>query len=406
MRRRVLITGLGVVSPVGVGADAFWRGLTAGATGLTEAPAELERVGARVIAAVKDFSGIAYLQNERHARILNRTFELLVGAGALAAADAGLRATPIPPPRLGVIVGIGPIDQYTDDLLDAVRAAKTDQGMDVARFAEAARAMYPLRRLRLLPNIGAAVLSIEHKAMGPSLTLVSGHVTGIQAIAEGLAMIREGKVDAVLCGGADSRLTPLGLRLFGRLCPLSQSDDPYSACRPFDRSRDGVAAGEGAAVLLLEAEDSARARGVEAYAELVSCASAGPTEGGCAESMRQALKRSPALNGRAPDVVVAHGEGGVQSDRLEAAALDLVSPRCVTSLQPAIGHTMSACGALNMAAACLILADGRVPGIRSLESPEMNLPFALEEVTGTFDSALVNAIEPDSFSSSALITRV
>lgn len=402
MRRRVVITGLGIVSSAGVGADAFWRALTTSATGLSKAPADLASSGVKVIAAVKDFSGRSYLQNERNGRILNRTFELLVAAGALAAADAGLSATPISPPRLGVIVGIGPIDQYTDDLLTAVREATVDHVVDLRKFAESSRALYPLRRLRLLPNIGAAVLSIEHKAMGPSLTLVSGHVTGLQAIAEGLAMIRDGRVDAVLCGGADSRLTPLGLRLFGRLCALSPSDDVRNACRPFDRQRDGVIAGEGAAILLLEAEDSARARGVEAYAELVACASAGPTEGGCAESMRQAMLPWAT---RSPEIVVAHGEGGVRSDRLEAAALDLVSPKCVTSLQPAVGHTMSACGAVNLAAACLMLADERVPPIPTLEEPEMNLPFAMHEVTGPFTTALVNAIEPDNFGTSALIAR-
>jgi 3-oxoacyl-[acyl-carrier-protein] synthase II len=403
MRRRVLITGLGVVSSVGVGADAFWRGITAGATGLSPAPPELARLGAKVVATVKDFSGAAYLQNERNGRILNRTFELLVGAGALAAADAALSATPIPPHRLGVIVGVGPIDQYTDDLLAAVKAATTNGALNLARFAEEARSMYPLRRLRLLPNIGAALLSIEHKAMGPSLTLVSGHVTGLQAIAEGLAMIRDGRIDAVLCGGADSRLTPLGIRLFGRLCPLSPSDDVHSACRPFDRRRDGVVAGEGAAIVVLEAEESARARGVDAYAELVACATAGPTEGGCAESMRQAMRTS---SNRSPHVVVAHGESGVRSDRLEAAALDLLSPKHVTSLQPVVGHTMSACGAVNLAGACLMLADERIPAIATLESPEMNLPFAMNEVSARFDTALVNAIEPDSTASSALIARV
>jgi 3-oxoacyl-[acyl-carrier-protein] synthase II len=400
MRRRVLITGLGVVSSAGVGADAFWRGITTGASGFSPAPPELARLGAKVMATVKDFSGAAYLQNERNGRILNRTFELLVGAGALAAADAALGATPIPPHRLGVIVGVGPIEQYTDDLIAAVKAATTDGTLNLARFAEEARGMYPLRRLRLLPNIGAALLSIEHKAMGPSLTLVSGHVTGLQAIAEGLAMIRDGRVDAVLCGGADSRLTPLGVRLFGRLCPLSASDDVHSACRPFDRRRDGVVAGEGAAIVVLEAEESARARGVDAYAELVACATAGPTEGGCAESMRLASGNC------APHVVVAHGESGVRSDRLEAAALDLLSPKYVTSLQPAVGHTMSACGAVNLAGACLMLADERIPAIATLESPEMKLPFAMNEVSERFDTALVNAIEPDSAATSALIARI
>ena len=139
MRRRVLITGLGVVSSVGVGADAFWRGITTGATGFSPAPPEIERLGAKVVATVKDFSGAAYLKNERNARILNRTFELLVGAGALAAADAALNATPIPPHRLGVIVGVGPIDQYTDDLLAAVKAATTNGGVDLAPPSAAAQ---------------------------------------------------------------------------------------------------------------------------------------------------------------------------------------------------------------------------------------------------------------------------
>ena len=143
LRRRVVVTGIGVVSSAGIGTDVFWRGLTAGATGFSRSSPELACVGANVIAAVHHYSGMAYLQNERNGRILNRTFELLVGAGALAAADAALAAAPVAPHRLGVIVGIGPIDQYTDDLLEAVRQAKTEAGVDLMRFAESYRAMYP-----------------------------------------------------------------------------------------------------------------------------------------------------------------------------------------------------------------------------------------------------------------------
>ena len=142
---------------------------------------------------------------------------------------------------------------------------------------------------------------------------------------------------------------------------------------------------------------------MEAYAELVACTSAGPTEGGCAESMRRAML---AVRGRGPDVVIAHGEGGVRSDRLEAAALDLLAPRCVTSLQPVTGHTMSACGAINLAAACLTIADERVPPIPTLDEPEMTLPFATHDVRGPFASVLVNAIEPDQAAGSALVTRL
>jgi 3-oxoacyl-[acyl-carrier-protein] synthase II len=403
VRRRAFVTGLGVVSALGVGVDPFWRRLQRGETGLTLAMPQLAEQGARVVGAVQQFNGAEYLRNERHARILNRSFELLVAAAALAAADASLPSTPITPQRLGVSIGIGPIDQFTDDLLTAVEKARTSAGVDLRRFADAAANLYPLRRLRLLPNMGAALLSIEHNAMGPGLTLVSGHATGLQAVSEGLAMIRDGRVDAVLCGGVDARLTPTGLRIFGELCPLSPSADPDRACRPFDRDRSGVVAGEGAAVLVLEAEESARGRAVEPYAELLKCASAGPTEGGCAESMRRVMQVAV---GRPSDVVVAHGEGGIQSDRLEGAALDLISPRCITSLQPAIGHTMNACGAMNLTAACLILADDCVPPIRSLESADMPLPFAQHDVRASFHSVLVNAIEPDNVASSALLVRV
>jgi 3-oxoacyl-[acyl-carrier-protein] synthase II len=402
MRRRVLITGIGVVSPVGVGVEAFWKGLTSRSTGLAAASGEVRAAGVPVVGAVTGFTGASYLQNERQARVLNRSFELLVGAGALAAADAGLSAAPVPPHRLGVVVGLGPIDQYTPDLREAVRHAASGGVVDLAELVEAARHLYPLRRLRLLPNVGPAVLSIEHKAMGPSLTFVGGHTSSLHALAEALALIRTGRVDAVLCGGVDSRLTPLDLRVFSALCPVSPSTDPERACRPFDRQRNGVVPGEGAAMFLLEAEDSATTRRVDIYGELVACAFAAPTEGGCAESMRQVMRAAPAL---LPEVVVAHGDGGVQSDRLEAASLDLLAPRCVTSLQPAIGHTMSACGAFNVAAACLILADERVPAIRSLESPEMPLPFAIHEIRRRFGSVITNAIDPDSAASSALVAR-
>ena len=167
MQRRVFITGIGVVSAAGVGADAFWAHATAGAPTLSAAPPEIRAAGAGVIGAVRDFSGAAYLRNERHARVLTRSFELLVGAGALAAADAALHATPVPPPRLGVVVGIGPIEQHTPDLLEALRRAEVDGRVDVERFGEAARSMYPLRRLRLLPNVGTGAALDRASGDGP-----------------------------------------------------------------------------------------------------------------------------------------------------------------------------------------------------------------------------------------------
>src|SRR5262249_33627607 len=172
------------------------------------------------------FSGVTYLRNERHSRVLCRTFEFLVGAGAMAAADGALGATPIPPSRLAVVVGTGPIDQYTPDAIAAARAAVTDGAPDLARFAETARSMHPFRRLRLLPNVGAALLSIEHHAMGPSVTFVGGHTAAIQALAHASVMIADGRVDAALCVAADARATPLGVRRVAASPPPSPSREP------------------------------------------------------------------------------------------------------------------------------------------------------------------------------------
>src|SRR5258705_743547 len=149
MRRRALVTGLGVVSALGVGVDVFRRRLGRGETGLSVAPPELAANGIRVVGAVREVNGAEYLRNERHARILNRPFELLVAAAALATADASLPSTPITPHRLGVSIGIGPIDQFTSDLRVAAGKARTSAGFDLGRFVEAAANLHPLRRLRL-----------------------------------------------------------------------------------------------------------------------------------------------------------------------------------------------------------------------------------------------------------------
>src|SRR5262249_57425745 len=128
---RALGAGVGVGSAIGIGVDVFWRRLGRGETGLSLAGSDLAAQGARVVGAVGDFNGTQYLRNERHARILNRSFELLVAAAALAAADASLPSTPMTPHRLGVSIGIGPIDQFTDDLLVAARKAHTPGGLDL-----------------------------------------------------------------------------------------------------------------------------------------------------------------------------------------------------------------------------------------------------------------------------------
>jgi 3-oxoacyl-[acyl-carrier-protein] synthase II len=400
MPRRVLVTGIGVVSPFGLGTDLFWTGLMGGKTGLTAASPELFAIGAGVVGRTGDFDIGMFLRNERHRRVLNRASELLVAAAAMATRDAQLMPGIIAPERLGVVVATGPSDQHTDDVWNAAQAAQVGDGIDLRRFVEEAGALHPLRRLRLLPSIGAAILSIEHQAGGPGLTLVSGVTAGLEAVAEAVAMIAGGRVDAVICGGADARLGVRLVREFAASSPLTQETDPTRAVRPFDRRRQGVAPSESAGAFVLESEASAASRGARVYARVVAGTSAGPAEG-----VAVSMQRAGAAAVLREAAVVAHGDGSVAGDGQEAMALLRIAPAMVTSIQGAIGHTRSACGVMNLAAACLVLAAGQMPPIVALEAPDTVLPFARTVVDGRWPSVIVNTMAPDGNAASVLIAR-
>jgi 3-oxoacyl-[acyl-carrier-protein] synthase II len=407
--RVVVVTGIGVVSAVGATSRDFWDALIAGRSGLSSTDDYQGADGVSVIGRVEGVSGQTYLRQARHGKVLNRTAELLVAAAALASRDAGLDAHPIEGHKLGVIAGIGPNNQYTHDILAALNRSRRDAGhVDIASFLLAQR-IEPLRRLRHLPNIATALVAIEHHAGGPCTTLMSGNISGLQAIIEGWWLIHTGVADAVLCGSADSRLDPVLLAILGRQMRLSARSDPEQACRPFDENRSGTVPAEGAAVLLLESYESARTRRVRTYAEVVGGTSAGPGRlGGGTCGIEQVIRLGM---GRPIDVVMSHGDGGVQSDLMEAAALAPVvnhagSGSAITSIKGHIGHTMSAAGSLNAAAACLVLASGTVPAIRGLQRPCAPLRFVIGEPVMTHPSrVLVIESDPSGAAAALLLSR-
>jgi 3-oxoacyl-(acyl-carrier-protein) synthase len=403
--RQVVVSGVGVVSSVGIGVEAFWQALTAGPTGLALRPDPGGSGACRVVAAVDDFCAARYIKDPRLRRVCNKAFAMLGSAAVMAWQDAAADRLTASSARVGVSVGIGPIDQYTTDLQETV--AKSMGGepaeVDLGQFVEAAHHLHPLRRLQYLPNIGAALISILHQATGPTLTFVSGVTAGLQAICAAAAMIREGCADAVICGGVDARVTPRLMPTAIEQFELSDVLDADRACRPFDRSRSGMVVGEGAVALLLERADLP-GRKTAGYGTLTAWTLFGGH--GHAASMRALFHRC----GRAPDVVVAHGDGGIVSDAREADALTRAlaaapGATSVTSIQPAIGHTLCASGPLAAAAACLTLARQAVPPIRSLDDPIAPLSF----VAGTacdraVETVLVNCLDPDGAGGSLLFT--
>jgi 3-oxoacyl-[acyl-carrier-protein] synthase II len=394
--RTVVVSGIGVVSPVGVGVEAFWHAVSGGGTGLTFEPHPAGAPDGRVIARVRDFDAARYVKDAKLRRVCNRSFEMLASAAVLAWADGGGERLAAQAARVGVSVGIGPIDQYTDDLQRAIAAsAIVDGRVDLRAFVAGARHLHPLRRLQYLPNIGAAIVSMLHRATGPTLTFVSGPAAGLQAIDAAATMIRNGAADAVICGGVDARIA-------GRLWPtaaaqfaLSDEADPDAACRPFDRSRSGIVVGEGAAVLLLEAGDLSPRGPDDVYATLVDARTYGRDNG--AAVVRRMLDDGGTGT---PDVVIAHGEGSSASDDAEAQTLmalfgDVPVAPSITSIQPAIGHTLCASAPFAAAAACLSVAGGSVPPLRSIADPIVRLPFVTgASSTRATRSALVNFVGP------------
>ena len=408
---KVLVTGIGVTSSIGIGAPAFWKALLEGRTGLSRGTTEHRAVGVALVGCLEGDPALTAKTSQGRStreRVSNRCFELLGVAAALADGDAELGHTPIEESRLGIVAGVGPIDQYSEDLLaTAEHVRKTHEGgMDLVGFSRTALVRFsPLRRLRHLPNIGTALIAMAHHAGGPSLTLVGGVSCGLQAVIQGYWMVRSGRASAVLCGGADSRLSRTLLSQVARRWQLSACIDPHTACRPFDRTRDGIVPAEGGAVLLLESEPSAKSRGARAYAEILGGAIAGPSAEACEVAMRKALH---VAKHRAPQALIAHGEGSQISDQLEAAAVRSVfgfSQRepLVTSIQGTIGHTMTAAGALNAVTASLALSSGYIPGIRRLGDPLDNLRFVTgNAVRARIDCIMTNALDPCGTAASAL----
>lgn len=370
-----MVTGVGVASSCGIGVAALWQALMAGRHGFVRA----EAPAAETVVTTASVTGSLEIADETadgRRRRLNRSIELATVASAEASRDAGLHERPIAPPRLSAIFAVGPIDQYTADLADAVeRAVQASPGACRRSFASQMSRLDPKRRLRHLPNIVTSAVAIAHGAAGPSVTLVSGDTAGIDAVAEAFALVRRGAADAVLCGGVDARLTPALLAVLVQRRDLRIAADP-DGCRPFDRASAGMVPGEGAAVLVLERASSASARGARSYAEVAGGSSYCSIDADPCEALGRVLTVPVAAR---PGLIIANGSGVPHWDRGEAAAIGAAPGArhaLVASVKGNIGHTFAAAGLFNCAVGCLTLAHNTVPPIAGLAVADAPLSFA------------------------------
>jgi 3-oxoacyl-[acyl-carrier-protein] synthase II len=368
--RRVVVTGLGAVTPIGNDAPSTWRAAVAGESGIDFIRAfDASGFAVKVAAEVKDFdpSGIA---SPKEVRKFDRYVLLSLAAAVEAVADAGLRD--FDPARVGVVFG-----SAIGGFLGIMEQHEVLQQRGHERVSP-----------NFLPNVlvdsASGQLAISLGIRGPNYAVVSACATGSHAVGEGAELIKRGDVDAVLAGGAEACMHPLILAGFSAMRGLAIEDEhPPRASRPFDATRAGFVMGEGACVLLLEDYDRARARGAEIYAEVLGygasndahhMAQPDPASVGVVEMMRAALRRA----GVAPeqvDYINAHGTSTPLGDAAETRAIkdvfgDHAYELAVSSTKSVMGHCFGAAGAIEAMMCVLAVRDGVLPPTINYEHPD------------------------------------
>ena len=361
--RRVVVTGLGIVAPNGIGRDAFWRNLVAGKSGIDRIFAfDPSGYPCQVAAEVRDFSPADFMA-PRQAKSMGRFSQLAVAATRLAVEDAKLSISSQTSDQIGIAWGTALA--ATGDLAADVYRGFFDHGVDA--IARATAIEFP-------PHQAAVHLASEFKIHGPALTISTNCCTGLDAVYAGYTQIKLGKVKATLAGASDAPIFPA---TFGAFCQFGaltgRNHDPQGASRPFDKSRDGIVLGEGSATLVLEELESARARGAKIYAEILGHGGANELDSPrrrmtgrfMARAIRAALTEAGLAAGEV-DHINAHGCGMPPYDICDTNAFkqvlgDHAYKIPITSIKSMVGQGLAAAGVLQTAAACLSIDHQRVP---------------------------------------------
>lgn len=369
----VVITGVGVVSSLGIGRQAFWPALLAGDCGLRRLPGRLGdlQVGG-VGGALLDFDAKQFVRPRKALKVMCREIQTAFASAMLAREEAGLDPDALPPERVGTVFGSEMMSGEPLELYDAMEACGVrEQSPRVADFGEAAmRKMYPLWMLKYLPNMAACHVGISVGALGPNNTLISGDNSGVAALIEANSVVRRGIVDCVFTGAAGTRISASRLLFHGGLYPAPTREPYREMALPMGRDRCGVVNGEGAATLVLERRRIAAMRGAEVRARVAGtasrCVSPARSGGDRGVAIRVAIEAALSEAHLSPNsigVVVSHAMGHPQLDRQEADAITAIFGDQLPVFAPigGIGHTGAAAGSLGLGVATLILEHRMVP---------------------------------------------
>jgi minimal PKS ketosynthase (KS/KS alpha) len=384
-RRRVAVTGIGVVAPGGTSRERFWSRVVAGDSAVRTITRFDPRTFRSQIAAECDFvTESAGVSTEVAARC-DRFVLMALAAAREAAADASFDLSATDPYEVGVVLGsaVG-----ASVRLEREYATVSDGGREWT--VDSSRASGDLYTA-LVPASAATELALQFGAMGPALVVSTGCTSGIDAIGVAFETIIAGEATAVIAGASDAPITPITVASFDAIrATTPENETPRSASRPFDATRRGFVLGEGAAVLLLEELGSARARNVPVYCEITGYGARSnafhmtglrPDGAEMARAINAAMRQA-GLSAESVDYISAHGSGTRQNDRHETAAFktalgDVARRVPISSIKPVVGHSLGAIGALEMAACALAIRDGVVPPTANLteRDPECDLDY-------------------------------
>jgi len=397
LQKRVVITGLGVVSPVGTGLEKFWSSLTGGVSGIKRLTRfEPDSFSTKIAGEVSDFEPGRYF-DRKESRRMDRFTQFAVAATGMALEDASLDLSRENRNRIGVILGsgIGGIETLEDQ---ARVLAEKGPGRVSPFFV-------PM----MIANMGAAQIAINYNLRGPNITSVSACASSANAIGDAFKVLQRGQADMMVTGGAEAPITPLAMAGFCSMKAMStRNDEPEKACRPFDAKRDGFVVGEGAAILIMETLEHALARGARVYAEIAgygcSCDAyhiTAPDPEGCgaAISMSEAIIDA-GMEPADVNYINAHATSTPLGDKAEIIAIKKVfglhaGKLVVSSTKSMTGHLLGAAGGLEAAVCVLAIHRGIVPPTINYEEPDPEC--SLDFVPNVSRKADINVALSNSF---------
>ena len=409
-RRRVVVTGVGLVSSVGIGTQPTWDGLCAGRSGIGRITRfDPDGFASRIAGEVKGFDPLQFI-GKKDIKKMDVFIQYAIAASDFALSDAGLKVEQPLGPRVGVFIASG------------IGGFATIEREHRALLEGGPRKISPFFIPAAIINLAAGQVSIRFGAQGPNSATCTACSASAHAIGDALEIIRRGAADVMIAGGSEAAITPMGVGGFAAMRALStRNDEPERACRPFDKDRDGFIIGDGAGVLILEELDRARSRGVPIYAEVVGYGmsadahhmTAPAEDANGALRVMQAALDDAGVKPSIVDYINAHGTSTPYNDRLETLAIkkcfgEHARSLAISSTKSMTGHLLGAAGGLEAGVMALAIRDQRLPPTINLENPDPDcdldyVPNQNREATVTY--ALSNSFGFGGTNASLLFKR-